>query len=254
MENFVILIPSYKNERWCVQNIESALSQEYSNFRIVFVDDCSPDNTFEKVKSYVKDSPNAKKPPLKYGISLIRNSQRLGAMENLYNMVHSCDDNEVVITLDGDDKLAHKNVLSKLNEVYSSGEVWMTYGSYKGSDGHIGCCKPYEKNIIESNAFRNVPWRASHLRTFYAGLFKKIKKEDLYGPEGNFLDMAWDCGFQFPMLEMSGDNFRFISDILYIYNIDNPISDFRVNVARQGMLDGFIRRKPKYQRLPCKTW
>jgi SAM-dependent methyltransferase len=40
-KRFVIVIPSYKNEKWCETNINSAIMQNYENYRIIFVDDCS---------------------------------------------------------------------------------------------------------------------------------------------------------------------------------------------------------------------
>jgi len=243
MKKFVIVIPSYNNSKWYERNLSSVLSQNYSNYSIVYTDDCSPDGTGKLVKEYLE------KHSLTDKVKLILNETRKGAMHNLYDMIHACDDNDIILTVDGDDWLAHPDVLNKLNEVYSNNDIFMTYGSYQGSDGHKGCCRPYERIIIDTSGFRKAQWRASHLRTFYAGLFKKIKKEDFYDPEGKFLDMSWDLGFMIPCLEMSGDRHRFIPEFLYIYNIDNPISDFRVNQKRQGMLDGFIRRKPKYQKI-----
>ena len=42
-KKFVIVIPSYKNEKWCIKNIESTIYQSYDNYRVIFTDDCSPD-------------------------------------------------------------------------------------------------------------------------------------------------------------------------------------------------------------------
>ena len=244
MKKIVVIVPSYKNEAWCIKNMSSVLSQNYDNFRVIYMDDCSPDNTFSLVGGLVNKHNASDK------VQLIKNEVRLGAMENLYNMIHPCEDDEIVVTLDGDDWFAHHDVLSKIGSVYDSGDVWMTYGSYQDYPGMTrGCCKPYEQNVIDSNLFRKVPWRASHLRTFYSGLFKKIKKEDFYDPQGKFLDMAWDLSFMLPMLEMSGMKCKYVNDILYLYNNENPISDYRVNVNRQGMLDRYIRSKPRYSKL-----
>lgn len=243
MQKFVVVIPSYNNARWCERNLSSVVSQDYSDFRVIYTDDCSSDNTAELVDGFIKLH------ELSDRVKFIKNDVRKGAMHNLYDMIHSCDDDEVVVTVDGDDWLPHNQVLSKLNEVYSSNDIFMTYGSYQGSDGHKGCCRPYERIVIDTNSFRRAQWRASHLRTFKAGIFKKIKQEDFYDPKGDWLDMAWDLSIMLPILEMSGDRHRFLSETLYVYNIDNPISDFRVNQGRQGMLDGFIRRKPKYEKI-----
>lgn len=249
-KHFVIVIPSFNNERYCEKNIKSALEQKYFNYRIIFTDDCSQDNTFNLVNNFVSNHPNASK------CTLIQNKQRVGALENLYNMIHSCKDNEIVLTVDGDDWLPHNNVLNYLNKIYSTNDVWMTYGQYKNStDGGNGVADRYPDNIVRNNSFRDFKWCASHLRTFYSWLFKNINKEDLMY-EGKFLPMTWDLGMMFPMLEMAGTRSKFLSEILYTYNLENPINDHKVNVKLQQLLDRTIRKKPKYKRIeesPIKT-
>lgn len=238
---FVVVIPSYKNEKWCEQNIQSALDQDYKDFRIIFTDDCSPDNTFNKVKMVVEASPNNSK------TTLIKNSVRKGALENLYDMIHSCDDEEIILTLDGDDWFPDNQVLNKLNEYYSKQDIWMTYGQYQNHpDGGTGIAKQYPDGIVATNNFRGHEWCASHLRTFYAWLFKKIEKNHLCY-NGEFFKMTWDFAIMFPMLEMAGNHSKFTPDILYKYNMENPINDHKVNVKLQQELDRHIRKLPKYK-------
>ena len=54
-KKIVILIPSYNNSRWYKENLDSIINQNYSNYRIVYVDDCSPDNTGQLVETYIKE-------------------------------------------------------------------------------------------------------------------------------------------------------------------------------------------------------
>lgn len=244
MKKIVVVIPSFNNSKWYKKNLNSVVSQNYSNYRTIYIDDLSPDGTGKLVEDYVNSN------NLQDKITVIKNKKRLGAMHNLYNVIHSCDDDEIIVTLDGDDWFANTEALSKVASIYSDENVWMTYGSYQDHPGMTrGCCRPYEQNIINANSFRRAQWRASHLRTFCVKLFKKIKKEDFYDRQGKWLDMAWDLAFMLPMLEMSGNHHKYINDILYSYNNENPISDFRLNVGRQGALDRFIRSKPRYNRL-----
>ena len=65
-----------------------------------------------------------------------------------------------------------------------------------------------------------------HLRTFYAGLFKKIKLGDFLF-QGQFFQAACDTAFMFPMLEMAGNKAVHIQDILYVYNQANPKNNSR---------------------------
>ena len=50
-------------------------------------------------------------------------------------------------------------------------------------------------------------------------------------------------------MEMAGKHSKFISDIIYIYNTDNPINDHKVNVNLQQSLEHYIRSLPKYQKI-----
>ena len=244
MKKIVVVIPSYNNCQWYKHNLFSLCTQDYDNFRAIYVDDCSSDKTGELVENFIADN------NLGSRIHLIRNPVRVGAMQNLYHMIHSCDDNEIIVILDGDDWFAHNGVLKKINEMYSDSNCWMTYGQYiSWPDNVLGYSRQIPFHVTETNNFRGYEWCASHLRSFYAWLFKMIRKEDLISSCGNFYSMSWDQAMMFPMLEMSGYRAKFISDILYIYNAANPINDSKVNRQLQRNLETVIRTQKKYDRL-----
>lgn len=50
-----VVIPLYNAEQYVQETLESVLSQSYTNFEIIIVDDCSTDNSVEIVKS-IKDN------------------------------------------------------------------------------------------------------------------------------------------------------------------------------------------------------
>lgn len=241
---FAIIIPTYKNTEWVDRNLGSVLDQTSKNYRVLFIDDCSPDDTFDKAKKIAADRKETDR------ITFTRNTERKGALYNLYQGIHSCDDNEIVITLDGDDWLPTINVLDKLAKTYENSDVWMTYGQYRSyPDNAIGCSRQIPEHITTHNLFRQFRWCSSHLRTFYAWLFKKIKKEDMLDKSGNFYPMGWDLVFMFPLLEMSGKHAVFIPDVLYTYNVANPINDSKVNLKLQQATEAEVRAKPKYDKI-----
>ena len=245
-KNIVVVIPSYNNKDWYKRNIDSALSQAYTNYQVIYTDDCSPDNTGNLVETYLNQH------PLGHKVTLIKNNVRIGALHNLYNMIHLCDDNTIIVTLDGDDWFPDRYVLKKLNEVYSSGEVWITYGQFQMHPGNEkGWATAMPNTIVKDNAFRDYQHLPTHLRTFYAWLFKAIKLEDfLY--LGDFYSMSWDMTMMFPMIEMAGKHHRFIPDVMYTYNNENAISDHRVSRQLQAHLAQIIRAKKRYERLTEK--
>lgn len=51
-----IIMPSYNTARYISESIESVLSQTYTNWELIIVDDCSTDNTDDIVKPYLEDN------------------------------------------------------------------------------------------------------------------------------------------------------------------------------------------------------
>lgn len=239
--SMVVIIPSYNNEEWVIRNLESVLGQNYTNYRIIYINDCSNDKTIEKIESIIDLFDNK--------LVIISNRYRRGALANIYYSIMSCDDFEIIITLDGDDWFADSNVLSYINQIYSDLDVWMTYGQFRiYPSNHEGFCAQVPKDIVEVNNYRRSPWTTSHLRTFYAKLFKKINPFDLLYKD-EFYKVAWDLAIMYPMLEMSGNHARFIPEILYIYNTANAINDFKIYMPLIDECAEHLRRQKGYARL-----
>jgi len=242
-KNIVVIIPSRNNSQWYKENVKSVIEQKYSNYRVIYIDDCSTDNTYQLVTEYVKECGAQDK------VTVLRNDVRYGAMANIYAAIYTCNDNDIIVLIDGDDWLAHDKVLARINAAYVDPNIWLTYGQFKCyPDGRLGECKDIPAHIIQNNVFREYDWCSSHLRTFYAGLFKKIKIEDLMY-DGNFYDVTWDRAFMYPMLEMCGNHFMFIPDVLYVYNCDNASNDFKTKLLLQIACSKQIACKVKYQPL-----
>lgn len=233
---FVIVIPSYNNAFWCERNLRSVFEQKYDNYRVIYIDDCSTDGTADKAQEFVERSGQA------YRVTFLRNLSNRGAMANYYHGIRLCADNEIVIALDGDDWLAHEGVLTRLNEIYADPDVWMTYGSsveypsYRKS----GWARLLPDRVIKNNSFREYKWSTSHLKSFYAGLFRGIRLQDLL-IDGKFYDTASDLAYMFPLLEMAGKHSRFVKDVLYVYNRSSPLNDDKLRWDRQQQLEKHIR-------------
>lgn len=244
---FVILITSYNNENYAKPNIISALSQKYSNFRVIFVNDHSTDNTLKIAKD------TADLLGLSNKVLFIDNQERQLCLKNIYEAITThIQDNEIVVNLDGDDCLANNQVLAFLNKLYLSkdNEIWLTYGQFIClSNNQIGWNIPIPKEVINNCKFREFERTPTHLKTYYAWLFKKIQKKDLLY-RNRFFEMTADCAFTYPMLEMCGERIAFVDKITYIYNDLNPLNDHKISKNLQKFYHDHIKRMPKYKRLP----
>ena len=238
---FVIVVASYNNAFYYERNLSSIFSQDYQNFRVIYIDDASKDSTHELVENYI----NANN--LHNKIELIQNTTNKKALYNLYKAIHSCRNDEIIVILDGDDWFANTHVLSDLNKYYADKNVWLTYGQYiRYPDEQLGLCRPVAKEFLTKGKPRQGPWLYSHLRTFYAGLFKRIKLEDLT-QNGQFYPVTCDLAIMYPMLEMAREHSYFTPDISYVYNWENPITDEKIREQEQLKIESYIRSLSQYK-------
>ncbi len=132
----------------------------------------------------------------------------------LIRTVAELEDDDIVVSLDGDDWLAHGKVLARVQEEHDAGAL-VTYGSFIYADGRRGFAAPLVGPIRKS------PWVTTHLKTFRAGLFKRIPHAHLQTPDGLWLENARDQALMFPLVEAAGDRAHFIPDVLHVYNASN---------------------------------
>lgn len=52
-----VIIPNYNHARYLEQRLDSVFNQTYQNFEVIFLDDCSTDNSLEIIEKY-KDNPH----------------------------------------------------------------------------------------------------------------------------------------------------------------------------------------------------
>ena len=242
----VIVIPSYNNAACCLRNIFSVLTQKYTNYRIIYINDGSTDQTGQLVEQYVKEHNQ------QHRVTIIHNTQRLGAGANKYRAAQMCKDDEIYCDLDGDDWFAHEHVLSHINELYADPNVWVTYGQFiyypKGMPGWAG---KLQDSIIERNQVRYNDWLTTALRTFYAGLFKRVAP-DYLKIDGQFVTTASDLAFMFCVIEMAGKHSRFVPEILYVYNINTTQNDGTID--RSGQIETGMKLRSKRPYAPIDDY
>jgi glycosyltransferase involved in cell wall biosynthesis len=218
---FKIVIPSYNNEKWIEYNIASILNQTYNNYDVLYIDDCSTDDTYNKVVEIVGLLPNW---------TVVRNSanKRRGHNVSPYNtdIIKFIDsDEDILVFVDGDDWLFEDETLLKVNNYYNAHNVWMTYGQYINYPSleygtRILHGTEYSDNTHKHKLYRSDIWRASHLRTFKWHLYKRINKKDLlFENTGEHYIYAEDLATSFPCMEMAGQSKIGVVDfITYVYN------------------------------------
>jgi glycosyltransferase involved in cell wall biosynthesis len=250
MNKFTIITPSYNNLDYVEYNLASILNQTYTNWRLLYIDDCSTDGTFEKVSEILKDNAQCK---------VIRNEINKGAAYNYIEPVRHLfpEDDEIIVHLDGDDWFFDESVLEKLNDFYNKTECWMTYGQFVCWDGSDNVTKsfpqgtPYDDFIHRHKFYRRDQWRASHLRTYRYSLWKNIDREDLKSKiDGEYYWHASDLAWAFPALEMCPkDKIGVVDFTTHVYNATpkNQVRTKEREVIDNSKYEVEIRNKKIYR-------
>ena len=230
MNRFVVFSCGKDCAEFVEKHIKSIKNQTYKNFFHVIVDDASEDpNVVEQVKIW--HDPKKTK--------LIRNKKNKGwvgnAAAHLEQYIES--DEDIVVVVDLDDWLADPWVLERLNNAYNRKQCWLTYGTWAvPDDPRINAKyrdkwgkekpKPSQKDaeeVMKTRMFRTSA-AFSHLKTFKAFLWRNINQKDLKGPDGLFPPCCYDRAIMYPMLEMCpSERIYRMKDLLYMYNIANPL-------------------------------
>jgi len=246
MNAIKVIVPVYNSEKWISKTIESIKNQTCKNFECLIADDMSTDNTANVIMENIKDDER---------FSAVINTERKYALKNVYDGFKKLGTHEedILVTVDGDDWLYNEFVFDKLNKVYEERDCLLTYGSfleYPSGQTHAYYLEPYSQHVIGNNLFRESPWKASHLRTFKKKLFDRLKKEDLMDANtGKFYDAAGDLAQMYPLIEMAGDRSAHIRDILYVYNKQNPLSEMYCKLQHHLAVGNIIKKLPKYTKI-----
>ncbi len=240
MIKFVVCV--WNAEKYIKNCIRTLKSQKDSEFEVYIIDDMSTDNSVEVCKSLISEDSRFK---------LIVNTEKKFKLKNLDELILTFDDEDIVIELDGDDFLLNSDVVGDIRKTYSDGKVWLTNGSFMYSSGESGFSQKCNPDTV-----RKDPFRFSHLRTWKTFLCKSIPKDYLRDDDGEYFKSAADVAYTFSLLELAGEeNYRFLSNLYYVYNAESPYNDHKPGSATGGghqeqeRCANIIRNKTKLKKL-----
>lgn len=244
MENnnskLIILTTLYNAKNYIPLCIQTLKHQTHSDFHCFITDDVSTDDSVEVAEKSINGDSR---------FTIIQNKSKLYQPGNYDQVIRNnseINDNDIIVEVDGDDWLPTKNVLERIYNLYTNDDVWIANGSFVYSDGRKG----FSQRQDNLDSLRTSVMTASHIRTWRAFLWRKILIEDLKDVDGNYWKISGDLSFMFPMLEMSGpEHYRFMPEINYVYNEENPINDHKVDIKSVLQVANKIRKKPKYSKI-----
>jgi glycosyltransferase involved in cell wall biosynthesis len=236
MNRFIILVAVHNAVQWIQRCLDSILSQDYKNYRILIIDDHSTDGTWDIVSGY--------------DACIIRNDKNM--VHSLINTVTGMkafffDPEDIIVHLDGDDWFANNEVLSYLDKIYQK-DIWLTWGQFVPLSGaYSNYCKPLSAIGANSRTYRSSGiWITSHLKTFRKKCWDWIDEDD-FKRDGEWIITCGDLAMMYPIIEMAGDRrIKFIDKVLYVYNDLNPMNHSKTYTQQSLDIARYLQSKPSY--------
>lgn len=213
---FSILCATWNGAAFIAKAIESVRCQEFVDWEMVVVDDGSDDATYARACEAASDDRR---------IRIVRNHIRIGKVA-VFVQTFPIMRGVVGMEVDGDDWLASPQALGIIHAAYAADdELDATCGAHKTNwDLPMlpGIADPGRPRYVAAHAAIHAPrtWR----RTVMAQAFREMP-EVFYRSSGRTWESCGDLVLFSPILHLAR-KIRWLEDVLYIVNRDNPYSDF----------------------------
>jgi glycosyltransferase involved in cell wall biosynthesis len=147
MKNVTVIIPNYNHAVYLEQRIESVLKQNYRDFELILLDDCSTDSSIEVIEKYREHEKtahvflNQKNSGTPFGLW----KTAVEAASGKYIWIAESDDwasedfllNLVPVLENSDAVMAHSNSFFYINGQYKLNEWWDSFQSKRWNSDYI---------------------------------------------------------------------------------------------------------------------
>ena len=232
MGNLVTVVtPCYNSEKFIVTSINSVLSQTYSNWEMIIVDDCSTDKSVENIESIIKNHSKIKL------VKLLKNTGVAQAKNAALNIANG----RFVAFLDSDD-IWHPTKLEKQISFMLNKNIPISFSSY----GLIDIYGKNKKHIVHSIEKVNY---TDYLKNTIIGFSTSIIDTKFIGKEFRFNNMRSreDTDLWIRLLK-EGNCAYGISNVLAYYRIHpNSITSNKA-IASLQVWDLYFNRSTEFRR------
>ncbi|MGI0116914.1 glycosyltransferase [Zooshikella sp. RANM57] len=241
-----IVIPTYNQEDYVLDAIESARQQTYKNIEIIISDDCSTDGTIKIIDEYIKKNND-------YRIKLIKNEINLGITGNVNKLIEYSK-GKFIALFAGDDIMYPKKIEKQMQLMESDPNCYICY-----HDLDVFYVNNTKNNYLYSSRHKPREGDASVLvryLSFNGGCSCLVRMENkIYCNEK--IKYASDWFHHIEILAQNSGYIRYIDDVLGKYrrhesNITNinVLSGFNEVF---DMLDMIIEKYPHLRKFASNT-
>lgn len=211
-KNVCFVTPTYNASFHLEECYESLKEQTNLNWEWVILNDMSNDDTFEIANRIAMSDERER-------VTVINHDHKKFALKGIYDYLKEFNDfsEQIIAILDGDDALCNENTVDLILKEYNNNpDLDALWTAHSWDINGMNISRDLPENI---NPYQ-YPWVSSHLKTFKANVFKKIKKENFQDLDGNWFERGYDQALYLPILHLASER-KFINEICYLYRINS---------------------------------
>ena len=193
-----VIVPVYKTEKYVAECIESILAQTYTNFRLILVDDGSPDNAGAICDEYAtKDC----------RITVIH-QENAGVTRARARGVEEAHDCEWITFVDSDDTITITALKELADKTTEKNDIIVQKAPHKEDvEDEI---EDYRSNLIRGNGF-NSPWGRLYRKKLFTENIFKISRDIVVGEDMLMnIRIAFNTNNKVKYIKNRTYNYRFV--------------------------------------------
>lgn len=167
-----IVVPVYNAAAFIRQTIEMVQAQNYTDWELILVDDCSKDNSCEIIETYLKDKPDSR-------IRLIKKEKNEGAALSRNRGIREAKGRYIAF-LDADDVWIFHKLQTQMDYMKKTGAGFVFSAYEFGDENAVGTGKIV--HVPESLTYKKALSRTVIFTTTVLLDTEKIPKELIYMP------------------------------------------------------------------------
>ncbi|WP_267405626.1 MULTISPECIES: glycosyltransferase [unclassified Chryseobacterium] len=202
MMTFSILIANYNNGKFFKNCYDSIISQKYTNWEVIILDDCSTDNSLELINGLIKDDSRFK---------LFENEVNCGVGITKAKLIELAN-GEICGFVDPDDGISPDALLSSITVFTKSKDVVLTYSKFVKCDENLQPLEIPKLAMQVPNGdpyFFNCPVHIVHFVSFRKDVYLQTEKMN------TIMRIAEDQDLYLKMYEKG--KVKFINENNYLY-------------------------------------
>lgn len=249
MNRFVIISPAFNVQQTIEQFLLSLAAQSFKNWRLIFIDDVSTDNTLHLASTI------SARLGIGSQVAIVRNLKKSWEVANVLAGIRNpiTRPEDIICRIDPDDYLCDNDAFRIINDVYDETGCDVLWTKHRWFDDKRMTNFNISGPLPNDADPYKYPWVTSHLKTFRRHLIDGIPYGNFTNQNGELVRRCGDQALFLPVLKRAKKRI-YLPLVTYSYrcNMDpetfqTPDAKFQAEEAEFIRNRGFVAEGPSWE-------